>query len=442
MSQTAICVVLRIYNLIAMKLLEWFSTPNNSGSITKHNFVFTQLDAIGVGISSAAATFLPVLLSRLNASNFQISLVSAMPSLAGLLLAIPFGRMLEKRKDIVPWYGSTRLIYLFGYALSGLTPILFSHHPWQTWVTIILIIWGVIAVPQVILSITFSVVMDKISGRSGRFELMTRRWALLGIINALFIFLGGQCLTLFLFPNNFSFVLILLSAGGLLAFFSSNQIKIPQGFQFPQKIKTIRKKKLENPLSFVLKEKPFISIVLKRIIFLFGVALGSPFFALYYVRTVNANNAWIANFSTIQTVMMVFGYFFWLKVYERSGSRIILITTTLSIALYPILIALTGNAWLILLISAVSGLFQAGLDLVLFDELMKTIPPAYSSTFVAISQSSQYLSALIAPLIGSFFADRFGLGIVLILSGVIKFIGFGLVLFSSGKRTALGGQAR
>ena len=59
-----------------------------AGEIQKRNFRNVQLDAIGVSISNVPAPFLPVLLTRLGATNFQVGLLTTMPGITGLLLAL------------------------------------------------------------------------------------------------------------------------------------------------------------------------------------------------------------------------------------------------------------------------------------------------------------------------------------------------------------------
>jgi MFS family permease len=96
--------------------------------------------------------------------------------------------------------------------------------------------------------------------------------------------------------------------------------------------------------------------------------------------------------------------------------------------LYPALTALTPRVDWIMVYAGIAGLFQAGLDLVFFDELMKTVPPEYSATFVALAQSMQYLSTIVAPLLGTALADSIGLGGALLASAVLRLLGFFLFL--------------
>jgi len=59
---------------------------------------------------------------------------------------------------------------------------------------------------------------------------------------------------------------------------------------------------------------------------------------------------------------------------------------------------------------------------------MKTVPPDYSATFVSLAQSMQYLSVIVAPLIGTSLASYLGLGGALWVSAGLRLLGFLLFL--------------
>jgi predicted MFS family arabinose efflux permease len=98
---------------------------------------------------------------------------------------------------------------------------------------------------------------------------------------------------------------------------------------------------------------------------------------------------------------------------------------------------LSTNQTVIFIYTTFVGIFQAGIDLVFFDELMRTIPPEYSPTFVSLAQSIQYLSAILAPLVGTLLADHIGLTNALIFSSGVRLIGFGLFAWQSRRKMKL-----
>src|SRR5215207_9103969 len=122
--------------------------------IQKRNFRYVQIDAIGVSISNVAAPFLPVFLTRLGASNFQVGLLSSMPGVTGLILAIVVGRFLQTRTNVVPWYSLSRLIVILCYALTGILTLAVSE---KFVIIATLAIWAFATIPQTALAVAFSV---------------------------------------------------------------------------------------------------------------------------------------------------------------------------------------------------------------------------------------------------------------------------------------------
>src|SRR5512138_1810516 len=133
------------------------NTSTEAGiEVQKKNFRYVQIDAIGVSIASIAAPFLPVFLARLGASNFQVGLLSSMPGMTGLVLALLVGRFLQTRRNIVPWYGLSRLLYLSCYGVTGILTLLVNE---KFAIIVTLMIWAFATLPQTALNVSFSVVM-------------------------------------------------------------------------------------------------------------------------------------------------------------------------------------------------------------------------------------------------------------------------------------------
>jgi hypothetical protein len=390
--------------------------------VQERNKRYVQIDAIGVGLASAALPFLPVFLTRLEATSTQVGLLSSMPGITGLLLAIPVGRFLQSRRYIVPWFSLARLMVISCYALTGLIPFFV---PREIVVPMVLLIWALATLPQTMVAVCFSVVMNSVAGPEGRFDLMSRRWSTLGLTTALTVAGVGWVLDQMNFPINYQVVFLSLSLGGLISYYFSSRIQLPPAQTTPPRAPS---RSLANSirtyLSLVRGEPAFVSFTVKRFVFLSGISLAAPLFPLYYVREVHASDSWIGIISTAQTFVLVVGYLLWVRQTHRRGSRFVLLVCTLGMSLYPAFVALTHNTLLLVLFAGLVGIFQAGVDLVFFDELMKTVPVEYSPTFVSLAQSVQYLSTIFAPLIGTILAEQIGLSAALIISAGLRLTGF------------------
>lgn len=387
----------------------------------KRNFRNVQIDAIGVGIANAASPFLPVFLTYLDATTFQVGLLSSMPAITGLLLAIPLGRFLQRQENVVKWFSIARLMVIASYALTG---VISFFIPQQILVNSILLVWALATIPQTLVSITFSVVMNAVAGPDRRFDLMSRRWSTMGLTTTLAVLGIGQMLDRVIFPLNYQLMFIGLSIGGLISYYYSSHIVLPPRIPAPLEFKRGLISQIKEMKGLVWKEKPFMNFMLKRLLVMSGVQLSAPLIPIYFVRVVHASDSWISFITMSQTAILIIGYFFWTRLSRKRGSMAVLIWTTLGISLYPLLLSLTVVPWQIAVFAAFSGIFQAGLDLVFFDELMKTVPVEYSALFVSMAQMMQYMAAIFAPLLGTLLADTISIRAGLIGAAMLRFTGF------------------
>ncbi len=387
--------------------------------LQRRNFINVQTDAIGVGLMSAAAPFLPIFLTRLGASNLQIGLLTAMPGITGLLLALAVGRFLQGQRQVVPWFSRSRFLVAIAYALSAVATMVV---PPRYAVIAVLAIWAAATLPTIIVNVSFSVVMGQVAGPKHRYNLMSRRWSILGLTTSLAVVAVGALLEQLRFPGNYQWAFIGLSAGGLVSLYFSSHIQLPDA---PPPVRPAGYG-WRSYARLITSRPAFVSFALKRFIYLSAIGLAAPLFPLYYVRVVNASDAWISLVNMALTATPVIGYALWTRASRTRGTHFVLVGTTLGLMLYPALTAATQRIELITLIAGFSGIFQAGLDLAFFDELLTTCPPEYTATFVSLAQSMQYFAAVISPLVGTFLADQIGLGGALLVSAGLRLIGAGL----------------
>lgn len=393
--------------------------------IQKRNFRYVQIDAIGVSISNVAAPFLPVFLTRLDASNFQVGLLSSMPGMTGLVLAILVGRFLQTRRNVVPWYGLSRLMVILCYALTGILTLLVSE---KFVIISTLAIWAFATLPQTALAVAFSVVMNAVAGPEGRYALLSRRWAIFGLTGVIGTFIVTRLIDLITFPLNYAVMFMVLSLGGFFSFYFSRKIQLPDQVPPPLPSSLSPRQNFSNYVRLLRENPAFLSFSTKRFVYFSAIVLSQPIMPLFLVREVHATDSQIGTVNMTLTLIMLVGYFLWPWVSRKRGGRSVLLATSLGMTLYPALSAATPQINWIIIYAGLAGLFQAGLDLVFFDELMKTVPAEYSATFVSLAQSMQYLSMIVAPLLGTWLADYIGLGGALWLSAGLRLFGFLLFL--------------
>jgi hypothetical protein len=384
-----------------------------------------------MGIVNAAGIFFPVFLVRIGGTNLEIGLLTAIPALTGFLLAIPIGSFLQSRRNIVPWYSASRGI---GQLVYVATAVAVAVVPKDALVPVVLLVWAVVTIPSTIGSVAFNVVMDGAAGPRGRYDLLSRRWSIMGLTTAITVAVTGQVLQLIGFSLNYQLVFFVFSASGLLASWYSSRIRVPDHPPLVRAPGASRRDRLRDYTRLIRAEPAFLWFVARQWVITFGLRVAAPLIPLWYVNQAHAPDAWIGIIGTAQSLALLVGYYTWRRIARRYSTRRLLAVVTIGVALYPALLVLSTDLVLIAAITAYSSIIGAGFDLVLFDELMKTIPPRHAVTFSAFQTSFANLAAIVAPLAGASLADQIGLAPGLLVAAAIILVG-ALLFATAPKRT-------
>ncbi len=401
-----------------------------SGSDTIHNAWIMPWDSIAMGVVNAASPYLPVLVARLGGTAFTISLLTSIPAVAGFTLAIPIGQFLQRRGHAVRWYSTARLISNLSYALIGLTVALAPH---PLIIPSIVAIWAIAAIPSTMGTVLFPIVMDGAAGPHGRLELMSRRWSYMGLTMAITVSIVGLFLDRIPFPLNYAIAFISFSLGGIASYLFSRQFRIPQVEPPPRSADhpPIRER-FRRATALVRSQPAFLHYSLRQLVFVAGTRLALPLIPLYYVTVVKAPDAWIGIIATGQSLALLSGYQFWKRQSRVRGTRIPLLIVMLMTALYPAALSLTDQMAVVAGLATIASFFSAGVDLILFDELMRTVPRRYGVTFASIDTTLVNMATIVMPLVGAAISSLAGIETALRFSALLSLCG--LILFGKAAR--------
>jgi MFS family permease len=412
-------------------LARWLTRPAN---VQQRNVRNVLIDGVGVALVQGVATFLSVFLVRLGATPFMVGLLTSMPALTGMILAIPVGRLMERQRDILPWYSRVRVLVLGSYALTGLMPFLF---PPDVTIIAIIAIWAIATVPQAIVNVAFTMVMSAVAGPTQRYYLMSRRWSIMGVTTAITVALVGVILDMISFPLNYQVVFIASFAGGMLSFAFSNRIELAENTPPPaaERERHTLRARLRDGLAALGENTDYNRFLISQFVFRCGLTLSIPLFPLYWVRELNAPDSWIGVINTVNSAVLIVAYFLWSKVSERRGNSMVLRACAFGLAFYPLLTGLTKDLAPLPIYAGLAGIFAAGIDLVMFDILLNTCPPRHAASYIALYQTTTYIATFLAPTLGTYLADTLGYELALYVAAGLRFAGAALfVLMGVGAR--------
>ena len=131
---------------------------------------------------------------------------------------------------------------------------------------------------------------------------------------------------------------------------------------------------MQELIRTVRAQPAFLRFSARQLVFVFGTRFAAPLIPLYYVREVGATDAWIGIIATAQSLALLVGYRLWRRLSVSRGGNLVLLVTLLAVAIYPAALAVVDQLVLVAALAAIAAIFSAGVDLSLFDELMKRIP--------------------------------------------------------------------
>ena len=407
-------------------------------AVLARNYRLVQVDSVFIGIVNASSTFLPVFLLRLGATPNDIGLLTALPALTAFLLAIPFGRWLQPRRNMVPWYSRLRLVAWSSYAVMALVAVAL---PRDEAIPVLLTVWALASLPSTAALVAFPMVMDGAAGPGGRFDLLGRRWAIAGVTGAIAVALGGQFLSAIPFPLNFEILLVIVSLAGIGSYFQSSRIVIPD---HPPVVATTRapaRERLGALWRLVVSNRPFIRFELRALVYTASFGLSLPILPLFYVHEVGAPDAWIGVIGAASSAGSVLGYLTARQLARRRGGSPTLLVSMLMVAIAPAILSVVTWVPAVAAIGFAWGVAGAGAQLALFDQLMRRIPVEHGVTFSSVDQSLQNLAIVIAPNVGGILALAIGVRWSLVVVAVVGFVAFLLFAIETRARRAAAARA-
>jgi hypothetical protein len=398
--------------------------PRPSHSDEIHNDRMMRGDSVAMGAINAASTFLPVFVARLGGSAFEVGLLTAIPAVFAVFLAIPVGQVLQRRPDIVAWYSRGRMLAHLSYVAMAVAVLV---APPELAVPAVLVVWALAAVPSTIGIVAFPVVMDGAAGPRGRLELMSRRWSIMGVTTAIAVALVGIVLDRLPFLQGYALIFAAFSVLGVVSWWYSSRYRVV-GHGPDDATAAPLWTRIRGMVDIVRAYPAFLSYSARQLVYIAGVRLTLPLIPLYYVHELRAPDAWIGIIATAQALSLLVGYLYWRRQARVRGRAFMLLATLLVSALYPVAISFTGNVLVVAVLAAIASLFAAGVDLALFDELMDRIPRQYGVTFTALDTTFANAATIVAPLVGAAIAETIGIHDALRVGSVITL--FSVVLFA------------
>jgi len=387
------------------------------------NTLYLVLEILFAAILGAASTFNGAYSIRLGASNFEVSLLSSIPALMAVLVSLPAGQFLQSKANRKPWILGSLLLNRSVFILLALVPWFSPRFIQQG--SIVVAVLVIMSIPAHFFNVGWIPLLADVIPEEHRAGLFAARNITYNIILSICVLLYGQWLVRVTFPRNYQAMYLLAFIAALVGQYFLMKVDVPISSSAPQKVST--KTSLTDrwhEFQFTAKEYTgFLHITRNTLLHGCGIWMAAPLYILYYVKQLNASDAWIGIQGTVASLATIAGYAFWRWVISHWGEQKTLKCTIIFLGLLPIFAGLLPNLNFILVAIGINGFLASGTNLSHINILIKVMPEDRRPGYTALYMTIMNIGAFICPMLGVSIANYIGLRDMLIVCGVLITLG-------------------
>jgi len=395
-----------------------FKLDHGNGEDKNASFLIAEM--FWASFLGSAASFGAAFALRLGASNADIGLLSSIPSLLVILVALPAGRFIMGRHNPKKWIVASLAVHRASFTLIVLLPFVIGFG--LPVGTISVWIFILIGIPAHFFNIGFFSLLADVVSEERRATVFSARAIVNNAASAVLIFVFGVWLKEARYPVNYQ---VMFGVGILTSFISIQYLaKIVVPHRPPPTASRLSLFEEVRKLRVALLENAgFRSIVRNTFIQAFLLWTAGPLFILYYIKTCGADEGWLGVNGTVSGLVTIASYVFWRRWMHRFGESTTLKITMVLASTFPLLVGLSPSLVLILFANALNAFANAGVSLSHTNTLLKVMPENSRTEYAAYWSLLMNAGACFGPMVGVQLSAWFGLGPTLVICGVISTLG-------------------
>jgi hypothetical protein len=360
------------------------------------NFIHLYFDVFWWGIlNGSTIAFLAVYASRINASAFQVGLLTAAPALVNVLLTLPITGFIKGKSSIQMVRWSNLIMRLF-YILLIPLPILFSH---QIQVWMIIIITLVMNIPGAVNGVMGNVFLAETIPPEWRSQVIGTRNALLAASSMLSSLGVGWILTSMDFTTGYMVVFAIGFVGSMGSSVHLFRVR-PNAGMIAAAEEQDKQEKKKGGLDWRILLGPYGRLMGLMFLFHFSVFLAAPIFPLYQVRDLNFTDELISQGTALYWIIHAIAATQTSTITRHLGFKKMTGLGAMTTAVSIILFIYSYQPWIYLVSQVVSGIGWAMIGGALLNYLLQKIPdenrPPYLAWFNLMVNGSMLVCGLIA----------------------------------------------
>ncbi len=383
-------------------------------------------------LNGSTLTFMTIYAARIGANTSEIGLITAMPAMVNLLLALPAGSWLKSRPidKSVFW---TSLGQRFFYLFMAFLPWLISDNL-QVWMLILFTL--LMSIPGSAIAVGFNELFASAIPARFRGVVAGRRNAVFAITSIISAVVSGQLLEVVPFPINYQ---IVFAMGFFGAFMSSMHLRSvhPISEEYDQAAETpvINIKEYKHKIVrffgkfwYQIQRKLHVEIlhgVFARslgLLTLFHMAhyLSIPIFPVYTVHVLGLSDSMLSLGNALFYLTMFIGSTQVGKLSFLIGNKNITGIGICILGFYPALLSFAEGPFLFYVASIIGGFAWALVNTSMINYLLEKVPISDRTGYLAWFSLAANAAVLIGTLVGPIIGNEIGLTVALLVFAFMR----------------------
>ncbi len=371
---------------------------------------------LGAGI---VGSYVPLyLLDGLHASDQQLALLNSLPALIGVIGMFVGAFWISRLSTLKPFAVATTLVTRLSYILVAAAPVFgMALAP-----LVVVVAIAVGNFPQSLSGLAWQTLMAKLVPPRFRAEFFGQRNRVITAVGLGGTIIAGGALQIFPVHARMPYQVVFLVAVvmGLMEVWYLWRYHEPKPMA-PPKMGPFVLRDLWNHRAYRL-------FVLASAFFNLGWQLNWPLFNIFQIRQAHATGLWIGLFVVVSQAGQILTYRWWGAASKRHGNLTMLALGAVGIGVLPILAIVSRSLWHLVLVNFVGGLAVAGVNLLLFNQLLAAVPKDQKPPFIAGYNICLGIIGFIAPEFGVFLLKILHMDLAMIASAVWCIVAAGLFL--------------
>ncbi|NMB11720.1 MAG: MFS transporter [Firmicutes bacterium] len=363
--------------------------------------------------------FLALFALALGATKGQIGLLAALPAFLSNALQIPSARLTERlgnrQRLVVITSGVSRLFFI----PIALVPLLLEGDAAiYTFIALVTIrgLINSIGVPG------WTSLMADITPRHARGSYFGFRNVMCNLAALVGTLVAGWLIKKYDFPWGYQVSFYVALAMGLLAtyFFSTIPVHpLPKRPQVGQ-----RSMGLKAGWQAISRHTAFRNYCFTSILWNFGVTFSSPLYSVFYRENLGGDPGFWGVVTAAGLVAGIFGHRYWGRLADRYGQKNVMLAGGVGAASVPFMWWILPRWELAVIAEFISGFCWSGYNLAAFNLILEVTPDESRTTYIGVYNTIAGLASSAGPMMGGYLADSYGLSLVIIISGILRWIGY------------------